>query len=72
MESSEGQNRVLLARVVSNCVLRGFQDTLKDAKAGDSSMQEWIGEKVAWVGKGWVMGDGRRGDHVEKTKRGVR
>ncbi|XP_048421616.1 uncharacterized protein LOC103942213 isoform X1 [Pyrus x bretschneideri] len=44
MESSEGQNRVPLARVVSDCVRRWFQDTLKEAKAGDSSMQVLVGQ----------------------------
>ncbi|KAM2281227.1 hypothetical protein ACFX1S_041857 [Malus domestica] len=44
MESSEGRNRVPLARVVSDCVRRWFQDTLKEAKAGDSSMQVLVGQ----------------------------
>ncbi|KAJ7959578.1 Sel1-like [Quillaja saponaria] len=40
MESSEGQQtRMPLALVVSDCVKRWFQDTLKEAKAGDKSMQ---------------------------------
>ncbi|KAJ7963902.1 Sel1-like [Quillaja saponaria] len=40
MESSEGQlTRIPLAQVVSDCVKRWFLDTLKEAKAGDRSMQ---------------------------------
>ncbi|KAM0992858.1 hypothetical protein ACFX13_008694 [Malus domestica] len=53
MESSEGQNRVPLARVVSDCMLRWFQDMLKEAKAGDSSMQHmwWKDEEYVTVNK---------------------
>lgn len=44
MESNEGQSRVPLARVVSDCVNRWFQDTLEEAKAGDSAMQVLVGQ----------------------------
>ncbi|KAL5723136.1 hypothetical protein ACHQM5_006565 [Ranunculus cassubicifolius] len=44
MENPERQNRVSLSEVVSDCVRRWFQDTLKDAKAGDSAMQILVGQ----------------------------
>eukprot|EP00262_Sarcandra_glabra_P008320 TRINITY_DN21733_c0_g1_i1.p1 TRINITY_DN21733_c0_g1~~TRINITY_DN21733_c0_g1_i1.p1 ORF type:complete len:150 (+),score=20.85 TRINITY_DN21733_c0_g1_i1:164-613(+) len=46
MESSErrSNNRVPLSEVVSDCVRRWFQDTLKEAKAGDSAMQVLVGQ----------------------------
>lgn len=44
MESSVGQSRVPLAQVVADCVNRWFQDTLKEAKAGDSAMQVLVGQ----------------------------
>ncbi|XP_004307701.1 PREDICTED: uncharacterized protein LOC101294508 [Fragaria vesca subsp. vesca] len=44
MESSEGQSRVPLARVVSDCAKRWFQDTLKEAKGGDTAMQVLVGQ----------------------------
>lgn len=44
MESSEGQNRMPLAQVVSDCAKRWFQDTLKEAKAGDITMQVLVGQ----------------------------
>lgn len=40
----EGQERVPLAQVVSDCVKRWFQDTLKEAKKGDTSMQVLVGQ----------------------------
>ncbi|GFQ06998.1 hypothetical protein PHJA_002843900 [Phtheirospermum japonicum] len=43
-ESSEGRRRVPLAEVVSDCVQRWFQDTLKDAKNGDTAMQVLVGQ----------------------------
>ncbi|XP_052201042.1 uncharacterized protein LOC127807339 [Diospyros lotus] len=39
-----GQRRLPLAEVVSDCVKRWFQDTLKEAKAGDAAMQVLIGQ----------------------------
>ncbi|XP_050385890.1 uncharacterized protein LOC126802321 [Argentina anserina] len=44
MESSEDQGRVPLARVVSDCAKRWFQDTLKEAKGGDTAMQVLVGQ----------------------------
>lgn len=42
--SSSNQRRLPLADVVADCVKRWFQDTLKEAKAGDSSMQVLVGQ----------------------------
>lgn len=44
--SSEDQRlrRIPLADVVADCVRRWFQDTLKEAKAGDTSMQVLVGQ----------------------------
>lgn len=44
MENTERQNRVPLSEVVSECVKRWFQDTLKEAKAGDTGMQVLLGQ----------------------------
>ncbi|XP_057981055.1 uncharacterized protein LOC131166472 [Malania oleifera] len=44
MENSAGQTRLPLSEVVSDCVRRWFQDTLKEAKAGDSAMQVLVGQ----------------------------
>ncbi|KAI4370504.1 hypothetical protein MLD38_018854 [Melastoma candidum] len=40
----EGNCRLPLARVVSDCVKRWFQETLKEAKAGDCNMQVLVGQ----------------------------
>ena len=40
----EDKNRVPLADVVSDCVKRWFQDTLKEASAGDPAMQVLVGQ----------------------------
>ncbi|XP_057513023.1 uncharacterized protein LOC130795075 [Actinidia eriantha] len=42
--SSCGGDRQKLSRVVSDCVRRWFQDTLKEAKAGDLAMQVLVGQ----------------------------
>uniref|UniRef100_A0A5B7B4F0 Sel1-like protein n=1 Tax=Davidia involucrata TaxID=16924 RepID=A0A5B7B4F0_DAVIN len=43
--NSEMQNhRTPLSQVISDCVKRWFQDTLKEAKAGDISMQVLVGQ----------------------------
>uniref|UniRef100_A0A5B7B2W5 Sel1-like protein n=1 Tax=Davidia involucrata TaxID=16924 RepID=A0A5B7B2W5_DAVIN len=43
--NSEMQNyRTPLSQVVSDCVKRWFQDTLKEAKTGDLSMQVLVGQ----------------------------
>ncbi|XP_054799424.1 uncharacterized protein LOC129303885 [Prosopis cineraria] len=45
MESSEGERtRIPLAHVVADCAKRWFQDTLKEAQAGDSNMQVLVGQ----------------------------
>lgn len=44
MESSERQSRVPLSRVVSDCAKRWFQDTLKEARGGDTAMQVLVGQ----------------------------
>jgi hypothetical protein len=43
-QQNQNQNRLPLAQVVSDCVKRWFQDTLKEAKAGDSAMQVLVGQ----------------------------
>lgn len=42
--SSEIRERLPLASVVSDCARRWFQDTLKEAKAGDTTMQVLVGQ----------------------------
>ncbi|CAL5422847.1 unnamed protein product [Camellia sinensis] len=42
--AEEQNHRTPLSRVVSDCAKRWFQDTLKDAKAGDVSMQVLVGQ----------------------------
>ncbi|KAI4372903.1 hypothetical protein MLD38_011084 [Melastoma candidum] len=42
--TAEGNCRLPLAQVVSDCVKRWFQDTLKEAKAGDCNMQVLVGQ----------------------------
>uniref|UniRef100_A0A7C9ETU6 Uncharacterized protein n=2 Tax=Opuntia streptacantha TaxID=393608 RepID=A0A7C9ETU6_OPUST len=44
MENSAIRARLPLSHVVSDCVRRWFQDTLKEAKAGDSGMQLLVGQ----------------------------
>ncbi|XP_038892993.1 uncharacterized protein LOC120081889 [Benincasa hispida] len=43
-EKKEEAHRTPLADVVSDCVKRWFQDTLKEARAGDTSMQVLVGQ----------------------------
>lgn len=43
-EGSQQNQRIPLAEVVSDCVKRWFQDTLKEAKSGDSAMQVLVGQ----------------------------
>ncbi|XP_057473713.1 uncharacterized protein LOC130762062 [Actinidia eriantha] len=66
MESSDGGNdgerqsrRAPLSRVVSDCARRWFQDTLKEAKSGDFSMQVLVGQ-MYYSGYG-VPKDARKG-----------
>lgn len=49
MEAEEGgqtaeQRRLPLSVVVSDCINRWFQDTLKEAKTGDINMQVLVGQ----------------------------
>ncbi|KAK4396060.1 hypothetical protein Sango_1442600 [Sesamum angolense] len=41
---TEDQPRLPLSEVVSDCTERWFQDTLKEAKAGDVNMQVLVGQ----------------------------
>ncbi|CAI9091807.1 OLC1v1026922C1 [Oldenlandia corymbosa var. corymbosa] len=43
-KTSEQGQRLPLAEVVADCVKRWFQDTLKEAKAGDTSMQVLVSQ----------------------------
>ncbi|ERM95583.1 hypothetical protein AMTR_s00023p00110940 [Amborella trichopoda] len=43
-QSPQNHNRLPLSEVVADCVKRWFQDTLKEARAGDSSMQVLVGQ----------------------------
>ncbi|CAI9772188.1 unnamed protein product [Fraxinus pennsylvanica] len=61
-ENSE-QRRLPLSEVVADCVKRWFQDTLKEAKAGDTTMQVLVGQmyysgygvpKDAQKGRAWI------------------
>ena len=51
-----------LSRVVSNCTRRWFQDTLKEAKSGDFSMQVLVGQ-MYYSGYG-VPKDARKVDSL--------
>ncbi|XP_016184047.1 uncharacterized protein LOC107625835 [Arachis ipaensis] len=42
--SSSSSGRVRLSEVVADCVKRWFRDTMKEAKAGDVSMQVLLGQ----------------------------
>ncbi|KAF6174087.1 hypothetical protein GIB67_020269 [Kingdonia uniflora] len=44
MEEKSPQSRYKLSMVVNDCVKRWFQDTLKEAKGGDCSMQVLVGQ----------------------------
>ncbi|XAR65993.1 hypothetical protein NMG60_11012025 [Bertholletia excelsa] len=57
------RRRVPLAEVVSDCVKRWFEDTLKEAEAGDSAMQVLVGQmyysgygvpRDAQNGRAWI------------------
>ncbi|XP_077212703.1 uncharacterized protein LOC143847815 [Tasmannia lanceolata] len=64
MEGPQRQNRIPLAAVVSDCVKRWFQDTIKEARAGDSGMQVLVGQmyysgygvpRDVHKGRAWIM-----------------
>ena len=42
--ASEQGRRIPLAEAVADCVKRWFQDTLKEAKAGDTAMQVLVSQ----------------------------
>ncbi|XP_042480083.1 uncharacterized protein LOC122061003 isoform X2 [Macadamia integrifolia] len=76
MENSERQNRVPLKEVVSDCVKRWFQDTLKEAKAGDTGMQVLVGQmyysgygvaRDAQKGRAWISRASRSRSSVWKV-----
>ncbi|KAL8539331.1 hypothetical protein ACS0TY_001088 [Phlomoides rotata] len=63
VENSERSQRMPLAEVVSECVKRWFQDTLREAKNGDIAMQVLVGQmyssgygvaKDAQKGRSWI------------------
>ncbi|CAI0419663.1 unnamed protein product [Linum tenue] len=66
-----GGRRLPLSEVVSDCVRRWFEDTLRDANAGDIEKQVLVGQMYcagygvpkdvvkgrAWIDKGQKVGD---------------
>ncbi|KAL5732930.1 hypothetical protein ACOSQ2_032622 [Xanthoceras sorbifolium] len=69
------QERLPLAQVVSDCVKRWFQDTLKEAKNGDVSMQILVGQmyfsgygvaRDAQKGRAWISRASRSRSSVWK------
>ncbi|KAL0402964.1 UNVERIFIED_CONTAM: hypothetical protein Sradi_1937200 [Sesamum radiatum] len=72
-DNSEQMRRMPLAEAVADCVKRWFTDTLREAKAGDTSMQVLVaqmynngygirrdGHKVEELGLAGLQGD----DHL--------
>ncbi|KAF5795047.1 putative tetratricopeptide-like helical domain superfamily [Helianthus annuus] len=75
-ESSSTNRRIPLAEVVLECSRRWFQDTLKEAKAGDTSMQVLVGQmycsgygvvKDAQKGQAWISRASRSRSSVWKV-----
>lgn len=75
-ENSERQRTTPLAEVVSDCVRRWFQDTLKEAKNGDTAMQVLVGQmytsgfgvvKDAQKGRAWINRASRSRSSVWKV-----
>ncbi|MFS7961066.1 putative tetratricopeptide-like helical domain superfamily [Helianthus anomalus] len=75
-ESSSMDRRIPLAEVVLECSRRWFQDTLKEAKAGDTSMQVLVGQmycsgygvvKDAQKGQAWISRASRSRSSVWKV-----
>lgn len=75
-ENSERQRRTPLGEVVSDCVRRWFQDTLKEAKNGDIAMQVLVGQmytsgfgvgKDAQKGRAWINRASRSRSSVWKV-----
>ncbi|KAL8218060.1 hypothetical protein R6Q57_021433 [Mikania cordata] len=75
-ENSSMNHRIPLAEVVLECSRRWFQDTLKEAKAGDTSMQVLVGQmycsgygvvKDAQKGQAWISRASRSRSSVWKV-----
>ncbi|KAK9063328.1 hypothetical protein SSX86_017198 [Deinandra increscens subsp. villosa] len=75
-ETSSMNRRTPLAEVVLECSRRWFQDTLKEAKAGDTSMQVLVGQmycsgygvvKDAQKGQAWINRASRSRSSVWKV-----
>ncbi|KAI3731179.1 hypothetical protein L1987_62363 [Smallanthus sonchifolius] len=75
-ENSSMSRRIPLAEVVLECSRRWFQDTLKEAKAGDTSMQVLVGQmycsgygvvKDAQKGQAWISRASRSRSSVWKV-----
>ncbi|XP_076918742.1 uncharacterized protein LOC143579279 [Bidens hawaiensis] len=75
-ESSSMNRRIPLADVVLECSRRWFQDTLKEAKAGDIGMQVLVGQmyssgygvvKDAQKGQAWISRASRSRSSVWKV-----
>ncbi|KAJ0538610.1 putative tetratricopeptide-like helical domain superfamily [Helianthus annuus] len=75
-EGSSMNRRIPLAEVVLECSRRWFQDTLKEAKAGDTSMQVLVGQmycsgygvvKDAQKGQAWISRASRSRSSVWKV-----
>ncbi|KAH8496814.1 hypothetical protein H0E87_019520 [Populus deltoides] len=72
----DGQKRVPLGQVVSDCAKRWFEDTLKEAKTGDISMQVLVGQmyfngygvpKDVEKGSAWISRASKRRASVWKV-----
>ncbi|KAI3839951.1 hypothetical protein MKX03_020439 [Papaver bracteatum] len=69
LENPEHQNnRIPLSDVVSDCVKRWFHDTLKEAKAGDISMQVLVGQ-MYYNGYGVTRDPSKGGAWIAKASR---
>ncbi|XP_072984538.1 uncharacterized protein [Typha latifolia] len=62
------EGRAPLSEVVSDCVRRWFQDALKEAKAGDASMQVLVGQ-MYHTGYGVVKNEQKGRAWIEKASR---
>ncbi|KAI3975067.1 hypothetical protein MKX01_005178 [Papaver californicum] len=52
-QSNQNRGTTPLSSVVSSCVKRWFQDTLKEARDGDSGMQVLVGQ-MYYNGRAWI------------------
>eukprot|EP01018_Ginkgo_biloba_P000323 Gb_04743 [translate_table: standard] len=64
MQSGEEQKRLPLKEVVADCAKRWFQDSLKEARTGDTGMQVLVGQmyysgygvpRDAQKGRAWLL-----------------